>query len=274
MIGRNPASMRIAPALVAVFCLWPQSSAAQVYGPWRKNLGDGAQATASVHIEDGDPRLYLSGSRNGSCPLEEDLWVDGNEVVRFRQMCDVGGVLDEVIVEGTVEIYGYERNGSNISFSVHLRGEAWDDTMFGRGATLGSISDGWTGIRVAIPPTANFDRVWADHNIERNGQKGLVLYAHMQVRGMLGREIEVVAFFEHEGTGRHIQSIHGGNAIAWDRVTPSYESSNWDDFELFFPYSDFSLPSGRTSIEFYYVVRVSGGASIGRSERASFTLTR
>ena len=111
-----------------------------------------------------------------------------------------------------------------------------------------------------VSPGAEIDRVWTDHNVVRDGQKGMLIHTEFGTNHLEGTDLEVIAFF-HQDSNRKPSPVKVSKSISAafrtvsddlcvaGRCTPRNESAKFDDFELFLPYR--VIPQEKTGTHHY-----------------------
>jgi hypothetical protein len=128
--------------------------------------------------------------------------------------------------------------------------------------------------------SAKIEKVWVEHNMYQNGQKGMRIHIKFSVDNMLGRQGSVTAWFYYDNGSKLILTAHNGAyttpdkqvAVA-DRFTPTYTNTIYNDFVLFFPNNAIpNLGRGTHNLKFKVGI-VNGGVEIATSEFQSFTMS-
>ncbi len=107
--------------------------------------------------------------------------------------------------------------------------------------------------------SAVVNKVWIEHNTTMNDKSGITIHTDLNVKGMKGKKIEVLSYFYDSGKNKMMGGVTGyktqsGQVSHSYTTTPSYESSHWEDFKLFIPYS--ALPSLSNNQTYYVTIRV------------------
>ncbi len=107
--------------------------------------------------------------------------------------------------------------------------------------------------------SAVVNKVWIEHNTTMNNKSGITIHTDLNVKGMKGKKIEVLSYFYDSGKNKMMGGVTGyktqsGQVSHSYTTTPSYESSHWEDFKLFIPYS--ALPSLSNNQTYYVTIRV------------------
>ncbi len=112
--------------------------------------------------------------------------------------------------------------------------------------------------------SASIQDVTVDHNITQFGQNGMLIHIKFSVDGMKDTKGRVMAYFFNDAgqklTSQDSKDLSAdglfkyqaadGQLIAWDYFTPVYDSAQFNDFQLFLPYSAIELPSGTYNLKF------------------------
>jgi len=129
---------------------------------------------------------------------------------------------------------------------------------------------------------ATLDDVRTEFDVVQNGKKGMRIRSRVGINGLKGKQAEVTAYFQFS-SGTKLkdfdQRYHtsDGYVCVADRVSPSYDASEWKDFVLFIPYDQLHLAKGEHSCK--YDIRIwdlSGARAVKlvESDWQSFTYTR
>jgi hypothetical protein len=123
---------RVALTAVAVCVLAaPFGVSGQLWSENNRAIGGGATASASVSQNGNAFQVRVSGSYKGKCPISRTLDVSGNTSISLRQGCNVGGIIGDALVTGSIRVYNFRRSGGRVSFQIALNGTAYDETVFG-----------------------------------------------------------------------------------------------------------------------------------------------
>lgn len=107
------------------------------------------------------------------------------------------------------------------------------------------------------PKTATINNIWQDHNQLQDQSKGMLIHIKFETEGLKGHRLEVSAYFYHKN-GNRLNDYDGcfrsadGQVSVGGNTTPSYDSSIYNDFELYIPYSQLHMgnQSGRWNLKF------------------------
>ncbi len=112
--------------------------------------------------------------------------------------------------------------------------------------------------------SASIQDVTVDHNITQFGLNGMLIHIKFSVDGMKNIKGRVMAYFFNDAgqklTSQDSKDLSAdglfkyqaadGQLIAWDYFTPVYDSAQFNDFQLFLPYTAIELPSGTYNLKF------------------------
>lgn len=190
------------------------------------------------------------------------------------------------------------KSGKYISETSFKEYEAWTDASWGEikykteSAILMRYDDNTTGstrtanvyvkagdvttqMIVSQPPLrAIVNKVWIEHNKWSGLTKGMKIHVDFTTYGVIGMQGECVAYFNFSN-GQKIMDYNGlyrttdGQACCVDRFVPPYESSNYNDFVLFMPYTELHL-SGHADCKCNVEVHIGGERAYGESVGFTF----
>ena len=137
-------------------------------------------------------------------------------------------------------------------------------------------------------PSAEVNRVWVEHNIQRTGYNSVMgpwgwqqvpytynvmrIHVDFDVENMKGKTIRVCAFFYDEDGDKMRASNNNyrtsdGQVSVQDKTTPRYESSNYSDFTMEIPYSAITKGDNKFVIQ----IQDNNGEYLGESDYEYFT---
>lgn len=114
--------------------------------------------------------------------------------------------------------------------------------------------------------SANIQDVTVDYDTTKFGQTGMLIHVKFLVDGMNGTKGRAIAYF-YDQTGQELTNhsstdlsadglfkyqARDDQLIVWDYFTPVYDSAQFNDFQLFLPYSTIELPSGSYHLKFRF----------------------
>lgn len=146
--------------------------------------------------------------------------------------------------------------------------------------SLPDASETWTDLEFS--PRAEFQNVWTDYDVSRNGEYGMEIHAAFEIDNSQNREFQAIAFFHaDDGYGdpvptsaRGFQTTLGGLSV-WEHFTPPCQFTEYRDFRLFLPYRTISSGHGvEWRLKFYIVLREEGrpDTALAKSGWQRFTI--
>jgi len=194
---------------------------------------------------------------------------------------------------------GETKDGKMNGYGIFVwdNGDLWfgklkDDLRDGRGIYIwknGHTHTGtWKGVTQTPSSTAvqkkgsnisvEIDKAWWVPNVNRDGKSGMGIHVKFTVKGMLDKKGSCVALF-HLSNGNKLPKEAGqyrnstGQLAVTNQFTPPYETSLYEDFELFIPYAEFPyLGKGKHDLK----VRVgifNGSEQLAVSDYLDFSLS-
>lgn len=119
-----------------------------------------------------------------------------------------------------------------------------------------------------LAQSATIHKIWIEHGVSYNGEKGMKVHAKVSVSGLKGKNIRMIAFF-HDSSKKYLKGgISGyratdGTPCVSEDTKPSYDNSSWEDYWLFIPYRALPLAAGKnTYYASFHVKDVSSGKYI------------
>jgi hypothetical protein len=114
---------------------------------------------------------------------------------------------------------------------------------------------------------------------DRNSEGGLMLSVDFDISGMSGVEASLIAFFSAQ-QGKTYEPLSGmygtqrGPLAVWENFVPQLNDAKYQGFQLFLPFSRFTLPKGNSNVRADVFLRTgSSGSSVrdldSRSARIS-----
>jgi hypothetical protein len=126
--------------------------------------------------------------------------------------------------------------------------------------------------------SARITLITPEHNAVRVGEKGMLIHVAFEVGGMKGEQGHVAAYFFFANGAPLLDSDQqyrdvSGRVSVGESFVPIYDAAVWHDFQLFIPYSQLHLSSGRHDLKFHVVVFKKEGDSwrhLARSSEQTF----
>lgn len=137
-----------------------------------------------------------------------------------------------------------------------------------------------TGLASSAQKSAKVLAMDAEHNVFRNGQKGMNILVNFDVSGMNGKRGEVIAYFYFDDMETPLKDFNkrnytvNGNVCASEYYEPPYDNATYTKFKIFIPYNELHLNSGHYSLKYYCVVFDNSSKELTRSDWQGMTYTK
>lgn len=129
-------------------------------------------------------------------------------------------------------------------------------------------------------PAGHFEWVQQNHNRWRDGEYVFEIRFKFRVRNVRNTACGVAAYFD-DASGEKLRDYNQryytseGYVTVWEPFTPGYDDSEYKDFKLYIPYSEFHLASGHHSLRFYLSIYVDASNNhFVSSEYFTFTVNQ
>jgi hypothetical protein len=123
-----------------------------------------------------------------------------------------------------------------------------------------------------------FIDIRVDHNVYESSQKGMRIHTKFSVDNLKGIHCCAAAYF-YFSSGEKLEDFNNlysstdGQVSVGSDFTPGYNSSTFNDFKLFMPYSELHMADGKHDLKFYVKLYVKGGDFFASSKYIHFTYT-
>lgn len=119
-------------------------------------------------------------------------------------------------------------------------------------------------------------RVWLEHNVYNNGEKGMKVHAHCEVKNMKGQELNFMVWFYQKDDITKVTNPSGGHLYRSLSDTPNYDDTTWKDIWFFIPYSDINVgrPFDDDLAVDFVIRRVSNSKDLIRKDKTLFNFSR
>ena len=155
-------------------------------------------------------------------------------------------------------MYSVTRNGNSLTVKINANSstESRSD-YFNVKTTDGSIikqiqlsQSGKSSTSTYSNASATIQKVWVDHNVYQNNQKGMKIHVKFDAYNVYNHQIKVCVYFYYKN-GDALKGINGseyitssGKVTVQTTSTANYTNTTWNDFTLFMPYSYLNMASG------------------------------
>jgi hypothetical protein len=101
---------------------------------------------------------------------------------------------------------------------------------------------------------AKFQKIWVDYNVTEDGEKGMRIHVKFEVTGMEGVDSYLLVYFQKEDgsnltTGSSVYGSKDGRVVAKKALKPGYDVTVYKDLEVFMPYDELNLDSGKYDLK-------------------------
>lgn len=101
---------------------------------------------------------------------------------------------------------------------------------------------------------ASFDKIWVDYNVTENGRLGMRIHIKFSVYKMKDQKIYLAVYFQKkDGTSLTSSdpdySSANGNLAVFSALKPGYDSTDYNDLQVFMPYGAFDLKRGKNDLK-------------------------
>jgi hypothetical protein len=121
------------------------------------------------------------------------------------------------------------------------------------------------------------DRVWTEFDVWREGYKGMMVHMQFRTNGLLNSPCKAIAYFAYSD-GEMLEDYNGvyttrnGQVSASVDFTPRYENATFNDLQIFVPYSELHMASGRHSLRYHVeLYSMWHGSHFAESQFVSFS---
>lgn len=121
----------------------------------------------------------------------------------------------------------------------HLEFYNFDYTQPGKTSTVNNSSS----------PSGKFDRIWIDFDVKEGNKYGMRIHVKFTTYGMKNLPSYLAVYFRKtDGTKLLTNNVNyrstDGQVAIYKELNPGYATTDYNDMQLFLPYSELSLPSG------------------------------
>ena len=100
-----------------------------------------------------------------------------------------------------------------------------------------------------ITGEVEFEKMWVDYDVREKNQLGMRIHVKMRMKGMKGESMMLAIYFDKQDgtklTGRtSTYRSKSGQTAVYRSLKPGYDTTVYNDLQVFIPYSEFSLGPG------------------------------
>jgi len=102
--------------------------------------------------------------------------------------------------------------------------------------------------------SATYDKMWVDYDITENGKKGMRIHVKFSVSKMKNVDSYLAIYFEKKD-GEKLKTSNtdyrskSGQVAIYKSLLPSYDETDYNDLQLFMPYSELNLGTGKFDLK-------------------------
>lgn len=103
-------------------------------------------------------------------------------------------------------------------------------------------------------PSAVFKDLWIDYNVTQGGAKGMRIHVKFTTYGMRNLDSYMAIYFL-DNSSRPLKDKNGklastaGDVAVYREMKPLYDPADYEDFDVFMPYTEFDLPDGNWDLK-------------------------
>lgn len=136
-------------------------------------------------------------------------------------------------------------------------------------------------IQAAQKITGQITDVTVEHNVFKDGVKGMKILVDFTVQNMKGIDGSCAVYFHYEN-GNQVKDSNGSYATSDNQaathkaIKPIYDNSSYTDVEIFMPYNELEVGIGKHILKFDCIIwayPTSSAISVAESQYYFFTLT-
>lgn len=134
-------------------------------------------------------------------------------------------------------------------------------------------------------PAGQFLEIWVEHNMvqnkgKSNETKGMVIHSVVAVQNAQNDRCQMrVGFFYENGTALSGNQTgfksNTGKVVAYKDFTPVYAKTDYNDFQVFVPYTALNMDAGQSKLKFQmFMYDYQSDKTFARSQFTNFTINQ
>lgn len=130
-----------------------------------------------------------------------------------------------------------------------------------------------------IKADVTFDNMWVDYDVTESGKKGMRIHLKFSVLNMKGVDAYAAVYFEKKN-GEKIDGIttafrsKNGQLAVYKSLKPGYDEAVYKDLQLFTPYSEINVGTGKFDLKMKAEIIYPSGDLIKHLKDYDFLFTR
>ena len=128
-------------------------------------------------------------------------------------------------------------------------------------------------------PSATFQRMWIDYDITEGGRKGMRIHTDFKVYNMKSVDGYLALYFQYRD-GTPLEDNNGefnsanDKVAAYGEIKPGYQTTVYEDFDIFMPYDELDLPAGNYDLRIEADVIYQEGGFVGHLTYYNFVYNK
>jgi len=115
----------------------------------------------------------------------------------------------------------------------------------------GTSASGGAPVAVA---SATFDKLWVDYDVTEDGRKGMRIHVKFSVSKLKNVDSYLAVYFEKKDgeklkTSNSNYGSKSGQVAIYKSLLPNYDETDYNDLQLFMPYGELNLGTGRFDLK-------------------------
>jgi hypothetical protein len=130
-------------------------------------------------------------------------------------------------------------------------------------------------------PRATFDSLWVDYDVEQEGMRGMRIHLKFSTYNMKEMDAYVAIYFEYnDELAGYLKDKNGkfnsteGDVALYRAIKPAYDPADYNDLQLFMPYSELDLEPGVYDLTMDAKIIYKAGGVISRLTYHDFEYTK
>jgi hypothetical protein len=136
-----------------------------------------------------------------------------------------------------------------------------------------------TQVRPTTTVSAKVNRIWVDYNVTEGGKRGMRIHVNFEVTGLKGVESRLVARVQRENgnylmnSNRDYRNGSGQLQVEFE-MNPGYPTTVYKDADMFLPYSEITVSSGKYDLKLDIDINYADGELIQHLDFYAFEFDR
>lgn len=128
-------------------------------------------------------------------------------------------------------------------------------------------------------PEVRFDNLWVDYDVTENGKLGMRIHTKFSTTNMKNVSAYVALYFSKSDGTTLKSTVSGfssstGQLAIYKSIKPQYDKADFNDIQLFMPYAEIVVPSGKNNLKIEANLIYEKGGIIKKFKEHFFDLTK